>query len=141
MFSRTHNIIGVQILTNEDLVFIIIIIIIIIHLCICRDFLCFTTCLLHVFMYCVCFYNPVYFGIFPRFYIYLYHFVVYFKSIYYSLFHPVVKIISALYQILSQFTFTFTFSHLADAFIQSDLQLGVHKAINLEEANIQRKCQ
>ncbi len=24
--------------------------------------------------------------------------------------------------------FTFTFSHLADAFIQSDLQLGVHKA-------------
>ncbi len=39
------------------------------------------------------------------------------------------------------FTFTFTFSHLADAFIQSDLQLGVHKAINLEEANIQRKCQ
>ncbi len=39
-------------------------------------------------------------------------------------------------------TFThFTFSHLADAFIQSDLQLGVHKAINLEEANIQRKCQ
>ncbi len=35
----------------------------------------------------------------------------------------------------------FTFSHLADAFIQSDLQLGVHKAINLEEANIQRKCQ
>ncbi len=36
--------------------------------------------------------------------------------------------------------FTFTFSHLADAFIQSDLQLGVHKAINLEEANIQRKC-
>ncbi len=33
--------------------------------------------------------------------------------------------------------FTFTFSHLADAFIQSDLQLGVHKAINLEEANIQ----
>ncbi len=33
-----------------------------------------------------------------------------------------------------------TFSHLADAFIQSDLQLGVHKAINLEEANIQRKC-
>ncbi len=25
-------------------------------------------------------------------------------------------------------TFTFTFSHLADAFIQSDLQLGVHKA-------------
>ncbi len=34
---------------------------------------------------------------------------------------------------------TFTFSHLADAFIQSDLQLGVHKAINLEEANIQRK--
>ncbi len=23
---------------------------------------------------------------------------------------------------------TFTFSHLADAFIQSDLQLGVHKA-------------
>ncbi len=29
---------------------------------------------------------------------------------------------------------TFTFSHLADAFIQSDLQLGVHKAINLEEA-------
>ncbi len=34
-----------------------------------------------------------------------------------------------------------TFSHLADAFIQSDLQLGVHKAINLEEANIQRKCQ
>ncbi len=33
------------------------------------------------------------------------------------------------------------FSHLADAFIQSDLQLGVHKAINLEEANIQRKCQ
>ncbi len=29
-------------------------------------------------------------------------------------------------------TFTFTFSHLADAFIQSDLQLGVHKAINLE---------
>ncbi len=39
------------------------------------------------------------------------------------------------------FTFTFTFSHLADAFIQSDLQLGVHKAINLEEANIQRKFQ
>ncbi len=38
-------------------------------------------------------------------------------------------------------TFTFTFSHLADAFIQSDLQLGVHKAINLEEANIQRKFQ
>ncbi len=38
-------------------------------------------------------------------------------------------------------TFTFTFSHLADTFIQSDLQLGVHKAINLEEANIQRKCQ
>ncbi len=38
-------------------------------------------------------------------------------------------------------TFTFTFSHLADAFIQSDLQLGVHKEINLEEANIQRKCQ
>ncbi len=38
------------------------------------------------------------------------------------------------------FIFTFTFSHLADAFIQSDLQLGVHKAINLEEANIQRKC-
>ncbi len=38
-------------------------------------------------------------------------------------------------------TFTFTFSHLADAFIQSDLQLGVHEAINLEEANIQRKCQ
>ncbi len=37
--------------------------------------------------------------------------------------------------------FTFTFSHLADTFIQSDLQLGVHKAINLEEANIQRKCQ
>ncbi len=36
---------------------------------------------------------------------------------------------------------TFTFSHLADAFIQSDLQLGVHKAINLEEANIQRKFQ
>ncbi len=36
--------------------------------------------------------------------------------------------------------YTFTFSHLADAFIQSDLQLGVHKAINLEEANIQRKC-
>ncbi len=35
----------------------------------------------------------------------------------------------------------FTFSHLADAFIQSDLQLGVHKAINLEEANLQRKCQ
>ncbi len=34
----------------------------------------------------------------------------------------------------------FTFSHLADDFIQSDLQLGVHKAINLEEANIQRKC-
>ncbi len=33
-----------------------------------------------------------------------------------------------------------TFSHLADAFTQSDLQLGVHKAINLEEANIQRKC-
>ncbi len=28
--------------------------------------------------------------------------------------------------------FTFTFSHLADAYIQSDLQLGVHKAINLE---------
>ncbi len=24
--------------------------------------------------------------------------------------------------------FKFTFSHLADAFIQSDLQLGVHKA-------------
>ncbi len=24
---------------------------------------------------------------------------------------------------------TFTFSHLADAFIQSDLQLGVHKLI------------
>ncbi len=40
-----------------------------------------------------------------------------------------------------QAVFTFTFSHLADAFIQSDLQLGVHKAINLEEANIQRKCQ
>ncbi len=39
------------------------------------------------------------------------------------------------------FRLTFTFSHLADAFIQSDLQLGVHKAINLEEANIQRKCQ
>ncbi len=38
-----------------------------------------------------------------------------------------------------QVTFTFTFSHLADAFIQSDLQLGVHKAINLEEANRQRK--
>ncbi len=38
-------------------------------------------------------------------------------------------------------TFTFTFSHLADAFIQSDLQLGVHKAINLEEVNIKRKCQ
>ncbi len=38
-------------------------------------------------------------------------------------------------------TYTFTFSHLADAFIQSDLQLGVHKAINLEEVNIQRKCQ
>ncbi len=37
--------------------------------------------------------------------------------------------------------FTFRFSHLADAFIQSDLKLGVHKAINLEEANIQRKCQ
>ncbi len=36
---------------------------------------------------------------------------------------------------------TFTFSHLADAFIQSDLQLGVHKAINLEEANKKRKCQ
>ncbi len=34
---------------------------------------------------------------------------------------------------------TFTFSHLA--FIQSDLQLGLHKAINLEETNIQRKCQ
>ncbi len=35
------------------------------------------------FMYNVCcFYNPVYFGIFPRFYIYLYNFVVYFKSIY-----------------------------------------------------------
>ncbi len=31
------------------------------------------------------------------------------------------------------FKFTFTFSHLADTFIQSDLQLGVHKAINLEE--------
>ncbi len=41
----------------------------------------------------------------------------------------------------NEITFTFTFSHLADAFIQSDLQLGVHKAINLEEANIQRKCQ
>ncbi len=27
--------------------------------------------------------------------------------------------------------FTFTFSHLADAFIQSNLQLGLHKAINL----------
>ncbi len=38
-------------------------------------------------------------------------------------------------------TFTFTFSHLADAFIQSDLELGVHKVINLDEANIQRKCQ
>ncbi len=45
------------------------------------------------------------------------------------------------HQELSLFKFTFTFSHLADAFIQSDLQLGVHKAINLEEANIQRKCQ
>ncbi len=44
---------------------------------------------------------------------------------------------------ISQFhdSLSFTFSHLADAFIQSDLQLGVHKAINLEEANIQRKCQ
>ncbi len=41
----------------------------------------------------------------------------------------------------AEITFTFTFSHLADAFIQSDLQLGVHKAINLEEANIQRKFQ
>ncbi len=30
-------------------------------------------------------------------------------------------------------TLTFTFSHLADAFIQSDLQLGVHKAINCLE--------
>ncbi len=37
-------------------------------------------------------------------------------------------------------TITFTFSHFADAFIQSDLQLGIHKAINLEEANRQRKC-
>ncbi len=27
-------------------------------------------------------------------------------------------------QIKAQITFTFTFSHLADAFIQSDLQLG-----------------
>ncbi len=37
-------------------------------------------------------------------------------------------------------SFTFTFSHLANAFIQSDLQLGIHKVINLEEANKQRKC-
>ncbi len=33
----------------------------------------------------------------------------------------------------------FTFSHFADTFIQSDLQLG-NKAIYLEEANRQRKC-
>ncbi len=42
---------------------------------------------------------------------------------------------------LYMLSITFTFSHLADAFIQSDLQLGVHKAINLKEANIHRKCQ
>ncbi len=38
--------------------------------------------------------------------------------------------------LVSVYIFTFTFSHLADAFIQSDLQLGVHKAINLDQAYI-----
>ncbi len=34
-----------------------------------------------------------------------------------------------------------TFSHLADTFIQSDLQLGVHKAIHLEYLNpIENLC-
>ncbi len=36
-----------------------------------------------------------------------------------------------IYCILMHFTFTFTFSHLADAFIQSDLQLE-HFAIVLQ---------
>ncbi len=34
---------------------------------------------------------------------------------------------------------TFTFSHLADAFIQATYNWGIHKAINLEEANIHIK--
>ncbi len=32
---------------------------------------------------------------------------------------------------------TFTLSNFPDAFIQSDLQSGIHKAINLREANRQ----
>ncbi len=32
--------------------------------------------------------------------------------------------------------YTFTFSHLADAFIQSDLQLGVHKAQQVAEEHL-----
>ncbi len=31
-------------------------------------------------------------------------------------------------------SYTFTFIHFADTFIQSDLQLGIHKAILLKEA-------
>ncbi len=55
---------------------------------------------------------------------------------------PVSKVIDVFQRTCScLLIITFTFSHLADAFIQSDLQLGVHKAINLEEVNIQRKCQ
>ncbi len=47
----------------------------------------------------------------------------------------IIIIIIIIVVVVNTFTFTFTFSHLADTFIQSDLQLGVHKAINLEEAN------
>ncbi len=35
---------------------------------------------------------------------------------------------------------TFTFSHLADAFIQSDLQLGVHKQAIQEQQQIISLC-
>ncbi len=40
-------------------------------------------------------------------------------------------------ELFGRFSFTSTFSHLADAFIQSGstYNWGVHKAINLEEAN------
>ncbi len=56
-------------------------------------------------------------------------------------YHHITPILQSLHWLPIKFTFTFLHCHLADAFIQSDLQLGVHKAINLEEANIQRKRQ
>ncbi len=37
------------------------------------------------------------------------------------------------------FTFTFTFSHLADSFIQSDLQMSAMEAIKINKRVI-RKC-